>query len=123
MLNGNTPEDWRSAFYYQHFDIHPDGELANCGVRTEDFKLIWYNHNYDRYQLFDLKSDPSETRDVSEDPEYASTVRDMKALLQSERAKARLDTSLGRPDFYQRKLASDTQTNKRAPDHDRREHT
>ena len=94
VLSGNAPADWRTAFYYQHFDIHSDGELANCGVRTEEFKLIWYNHNYDHYQLFDLKNDPSETRDVSEDPEYASTVRDMKALLQSERAKAGLTDAL-----------------------------
>ena len=94
VLSGNAPADWRTAFYYQHFDIHADGELANCGVRTEDFKLIWYNHNYDHYQLFDLKNDPSETRDVSEDPEYASTARDMKALLQSERAKAGLTDAL-----------------------------
>ena len=90
LLRGHTPEDWRTAFYYQHFDIHPDGELANCGVRTKNFKLIWYNHNYDHYQLFDAQKDPSETRDVSEDPEYASTVSEMKALLQEEREKAGL---------------------------------
>lgn len=90
LLREQTPEDWRTAFYYQHFDIHPDGELANCGVRTKNFKLIWYNHNYDHYQLFDTQKDPSETRDVSEDPEYASTASEMKALLRDEREKAGL---------------------------------
>ena len=94
LLGGNTPDDWRTVFYYQHFDIHPDGELANCGVRTKDFKLIWYNHNYDQYQLFDLKKDPSETRDVSEDPEYASTVDQMKAFLREERERIGLTDDL-----------------------------
>lgn len=37
LLTGKTPNDWRTIFYYQHFDIQPDGELANCGVRTKDF--------------------------------------------------------------------------------------
>ena len=64
--------------------------MANCGVRTKNFKLIWYNHNYDHYQLFDTQKDPSETRDVSEDPEYALTVSEMKALLRDEREKAGL---------------------------------
>ena len=37
--------------------------------------------------IFDLEADPSETRDVSEDPEYASTVSYMKVLLRAEREK------------------------------------
>ncbi|MDP6040541.1 MAG: DUF4976 domain-containing protein, partial [Candidatus Latescibacteria bacterium] len=85
VLAGEAPEDWRSVFYYQHWDTSPDGELANCGVRTKDFKLIWYNHNYDHYQLFDVNKDPSEVNDIYGDPDYAETVEEMKALLRQER--------------------------------------
>ena len=45
VFAGDTSEDWREVFYYQHLDTSPEGELANCGVRTKDHKLIWYNHN------------------------------------------------------------------------------
>lgn len=90
LLTGKTPNDWRTIFYYQHFDIQPDGELANCGVRTKDFKLICYNHNYDHFQLFDLIVDPRETKDVSKDPEYEITARRMKTRLREEREKVGL---------------------------------
>ncbi len=85
LLDGDVPEDWRSVFYYQHFDTSPDGELANCGVRMQEFKLIWYNHNFDNYQLFDLRKDPYEMNDVYGDPEYAPKAEEMKSLLHRER--------------------------------------
>lgn len=94
LLGGNAPEDWRPVFYYQHFDTNPNGELANCGVRTKDFKLIWYNHNYDHYQLFDVNKDPLEVNDIYEDPDYAETVETMKTLLRQERENVGLTDEL-----------------------------
>ena len=94
VLGGETPEDWRGVFYYQHWDTSPDGELANCGVRTKDYKLIWYNHNNDHYQLFDVNNDPLEVDDVHADPEYAEIAADMKALLAQERANVGLTDAL-----------------------------
>jgi arylsulfatase A-like enzyme len=94
VLEGNTPEDWRTVFYYQHHDTNPNGELANCGVRTKDFKLIWYNHNYDHYQLFDVNKDPLEVNDIYEDPEYAEVVETMKELLRQERENVGLTDEL-----------------------------
>jgi len=94
VFRGEPPEDWRSAFYHQHFSGTPDGEVANCGVRTKDHKLIWYNHHFDHYQLFDVNKDPLEINDVFGDPEYADIVEDMKALLRQERARVGLTDEL-----------------------------
>ena len=90
VLSGNTPDDWRSVLYYQHFDTSPDGELANCGVRTKEHKLIWYNHNYDNYQLFDVSKDPSEVNDVFNHPDFTDVADRMKNLLFQERQHAGL---------------------------------
>ena len=84
-LSGNTPAAWRSLFYYQHFDINPDDELSNCGIRTREHKLIWYNHNYDNYQLFDVVADPLEENDVYADPAYAEVATRMVQMLTAER--------------------------------------
>ena len=94
VFAGETSRDWRSAFYYQHWDINPDGELANCGVRTKDFKLIWYNHNYDHYQLFDVNKDPMEVNDVYGDPDYAEARDTMRDLLRQKRENVGLTDEL-----------------------------
>jgi N-sulfoglucosamine sulfohydrolase len=46
------------------------------GVRTKHYKLIRYPEAKE-VQLFDLKKDPWETKDLAEDPAYANTLADM----------------------------------------------
>jgi arylsulfatase A-like enzyme len=52
-------------------------------VRRGRWKLIRYPE-VDRTQLFDLEADPSETKDVSGDPEQRGRVRELLALLAEE---------------------------------------
>lgn len=47
------------------------------GVRDEQFKAIWYPP-INRWQLFDLKSDPLETKDLSADPQHAEALAAMR---------------------------------------------
>lgn len=49
-------------------------------VRTERYKLIRYPH-VGEVQLFDLRDDPWETKDLAEDPQYAQTVKTLDAEL------------------------------------------
>jgi len=49
-------------------------------VRTQRYKLIRYPH-VNEVQLFDLKKDPWETRDLAENPRYVDTVRTLDAEL------------------------------------------
>lgn len=49
-------------------------------VRTDRYKLIRYPH-IGKVQLFDLKNDPWETKDLSEDADYADLVRQLDAKL------------------------------------------
>ncbi len=43
-------------------------------IRTSDYKLISY-HDDPVVQLFDMKSDPQETRNLAEAPSHAATTR------------------------------------------------
>jgi arylsulfatase A-like enzyme len=45
-------------------------------IRKDGFKLIAYP-NANKVLLFDLKKDPLEMNDLSENPEYASKVKEM----------------------------------------------
>lgn len=52
-------------------------------VRQGDWKLIRYPQ-VNRTQLFDLKQDPAETKDLADDPTLASKVKEMMALLEKQ---------------------------------------
>ncbi len=111
VVEGREPKGWREAVYYRYWMhmIHHDIP-AHMGVRTEDYKLIlFYGRHYDpsrygersmfwlknsnlieptpvSFELYDLKRDPLEMRNVADDPEYATTLKRMKRLLKQKRA-------------------------------------
>src|SRR5262249_12927373 len=49
-------------------------------AKTERWKLIWYP-KIDRRQLFDLASDPHETKDLSGDKDQAERVTELRELM------------------------------------------
>lgn len=81
LFSGETPKDWRRSIYY-HYD---DGNSYNLplieGVRTERYKLINYYKPRQAWELFDLKTDPLELKNVYDDPAYATIRSDMKREL------------------------------------------
>lgn len=95
IAQGNAPTDWRTAMYYRYW-MHMDVDhwvWAHYGIRTEQYKLIYYYGEAlgttgsaelptpKTWELFDLKADPFELQNRYEDPEYASIVDDLKAKL------------------------------------------
>lgn len=73
--------DWRKAIYYHYYEHGGEHQVPRHeGVRTERYKLINFYSN-DGFDLYDLDKDPREMRDVSEEPEYAQTMAQMKAEL------------------------------------------
>jgi arylsulfatase A-like enzyme len=98
LLEGETPSDWTDLAYHRYWmnqdDIH--NAYAHYGIRTHDYKLIyWYNEDCreeganpgtdePEWELFDLKKDPRELNNVYHDPAYAETVKEMTAKLDAE---------------------------------------
>ncbi len=88
ILEGATPSDWRTATYYRYWMhmTHHDNP-AHYGIRTADFKLIFFyglpldaagalpEATPPHWELYDLRRDPHERRNVYADPAYAETVR------------------------------------------------
>lgn len=78
LLEGRTPADWRTAWYYRYYHYPGDHRVQpHYGVRTDRYKLIYFNR-LDCWELFDLKRDPHELRNVYDQPRYAPIVRRLK---------------------------------------------
>ena len=72
--NGRTPEDWRNTLYYHYYD-YPAIHMVrrHDGVSDGRYKLIHFygngkqkdkGDNMDDWELYDLKSDPSEMHNI-----------------------------------------------------------
>lgn len=68
LLEGKTPADWRKAFFYEYFFEQGFlGTPTTLAVRTEEAKLIKYPGHEEWTELFDLKNDPLEEKNLAHD--------------------------------------------------------
>lgn len=76
LLTGKTPAGWRDYVYYHYYASGGEHNVAkHIGVRSEDFKLIYFYEN-EEWELYDLRRDPNEMDNVYDDSEYLA-VRSM----------------------------------------------
>ncbi|QDU52502.1 sulfatase family protein [Gimesia panareensis] len=119
ILKGKQPPaDWKQATYYRYWMhmAHHDNP-AHYGIRTKDFKLIFfYGLPLDApgavkkpteayWELYDLRKDPHEMRNVIAEPEYQPTVRELKKQLDELKAQVG-DTDETYPELKARRNAS-----------------
>ncbi len=114
VFKGEALENWRDAAYYRYWMhmIHHNVP-AHFGIRTKEYKLVFfYGRHYQperngeksmawlkgneisliaptpvAFELYDLKNDPFEKKNVADDPAYAEVLKEMKAKLIETRAK------------------------------------
>jgi N-acetylglucosamine-6-sulfatase len=87
-LVGGDSTGWRKAWFYEYnyekqFPYTPNVR----GVRTDEWKYVHYPHGdgqTDRHmgELYNLKDDPGERRNLIDDPKYADVVKDLQAQLE-----------------------------------------
>jgi len=83
LMRGKTPKDWRKSMYYRYYEYPAVHSVKrHYGVRTQQHKLIHFYHDIDEWELYDLREDPREMKNVYDEPAYADTVRQLKAELQ-----------------------------------------
>ncbi len=95
LETGKEAEDWKKAAYYRYWMhmAHHDNP-AHLGMRTKRYKLIYfYGCNYQGgyqtpagWELYDMKEDPHETKNLYHNPKYAKLASSLKNWL----AKVRL---------------------------------
>jgi arylsulfatase A-like enzyme len=94
ILEGHTPRDWRQSMYYRYWmHLADHGVPAHYGVRTKQWKLIYYYGkalgtagSIDRdtapeWELFDMRKDPHEMKNVYGDPSNEKVVTELKKEL------------------------------------------
>jgi arylsulfatase A-like enzyme len=91
LLRGELPADWRSAVYYRYY--HDPGHhetRAHYGVRTATHKLIYY-WTKRQWELYDLRADPQELRNLYGQPGQEAVTAELEATLARLRAELQDD--------------------------------
>ncbi|BAX78457.1 sulfatase family protein [Labilibaculum antarcticum] len=112
LETGKEPKNWRDATYYRYWMhmAHRHANPAHFGIRTKDYKLIFFygrywvdtdnpdaewnkeswgndftRHTPPAWELYDLKKDPKEMNNVYDDPNYTEVKKMMKVKLKQQR--------------------------------------
>ncbi len=81
LFSGTTPSDWRKSWYYRYYHYPADHRVQpHYGLRTERYKLIHFDR-INQWELFDLRTDPRELKNLIADPKHAQTVAKLKTEL------------------------------------------
>lgn len=93
LLRGEK-DGWRTSWYYEYNYERQFPYTPNVrGVRTREWKYVRYPHgdggsDRHRAELYDLREDPREKRNLIDDPAYASKVKELDAELRRLMAEA-----------------------------------
>jgi arylsulfatase len=79
LENPKSTEPWRDEFYYEFPNIKGKIPPSIALVRKDWKYIYWTGHSYE--ELFNLKDDPFELKDLAKDPEHASLKQEMKKRL------------------------------------------
>ncbi|KAA5545427.1 sulfatase-like hydrolase/transferase [Roseiconus nitratireducens] len=90
ILQGRTPQDWRTEFFYEYFHEAPFRAPTTLALRTTRHKLIVYPGNESWTELFDLQNDPYETSNLVSD---ASLRKEMVAAFEAAAKQSGIDLS------------------------------
>ena len=90
LETGEEAGDWKKAAYYRYWMhmAHHDNP-AHLGMRTKRYKLIYfYGCNYQGgyqtpadWELYDMKNDPHETKNLYHNPKHAKLAQSLKGWL------------------------------------------
>ncbi len=96
ILKGQTSNEDRDLIYFRYWmhRANRHDNPAHYGIRTNDYKLTFYyglpldaagaieETSPAGWELYDMKHDPYETRNLYNDPAYADVIRDLKVRLE-----------------------------------------
>jgi arylsulfatase A-like enzyme len=85
LIRGGDLPEWRDDFFYEYcFGMFPGDIPTSIGVRTERWKYVLYpDESYE--QLFDLRADKDEIRNLADDSRFAAVKAEMQKRLEKHR--------------------------------------
>ncbi|WP_309714491.1 sulfatase-like hydrolase/transferase [Armatimonas sp.] len=104
LLTGKKPADWRKAFFYTYFFERGFAAPTTQCVRTENAKLIQYPGHPEWTEVFDLKADPFEIKNLARDPGAAG----LRMALEQEFERQRKEIGFEIPAFADKPVATDS---------------
>ena len=92
-LSARAP-DWRDEFFYEHPTVTSKNRIPSSrAVVGKDWKYVeWPEFGFQ--QLFDLRNDPGEIRNLAEEPSFAGRLLRMRQQLEAWRERARHPSSM-----------------------------
>lgn len=72
LINGKD-KNWRNEVYYHYYE-KSFGLTAHYGIKTKRYKLIHFYDPINSWELYDLKKDPHEMKNIYNKPEYNKIV-------------------------------------------------
>jgi arylsulfatase A-like enzyme len=97
LLKSKTPKNWRKEHYYHYYE-YPGSHMVkrHYGISTERYKLIHYYYDIDEWELYDIRNDPDEMKNVYNDPSYDDVKKDLHERLKKIMIKYRDSEELAR---------------------------
>ena len=86
LLQGKRPGDWRTSFLIEYYTDTVFPRVLDMGykaIRTERYKYIHYTDMDGMDELYDLKSDPYEMRNMIDNPAAQETLGKLKEELET----------------------------------------
>lgn len=81
--SGKIPKTWRKAVYYHYYEYPAEHSVKrHYGIRTKDFKLIHFYNDINEWEMYDLRKEQKERKNVFNDPKYDVQKKQMMTLLQ-----------------------------------------
>ena len=82
LARGEQLPDWRSELYYEYFWnwVFPQTPTS-FALRTDEFKLIQHHGLWDTDELYDLRNDPREMRNLVDSEQHKPLLRRMRKRL------------------------------------------
>jgi hypothetical protein len=96
----SSPASWRPSWFYEYFAENQKNSRVPdiTAVRTVDAKLIKYAGKDEWTEMFDLRNDPYELKNLFNDPAHA----DLRARLEAEHVRLARETGYRVPEYTDR---------------------
>ena len=83
LLNNKNNGSWRKEIYYHYYEFpEPHHVYPHFGIRTEQYKLIRFYGGISDWELYDLKKDPREMKNIYSEKGNEKIIRSLKSDLE-----------------------------------------